>query len=650
MVLSLSRNPYAIRRTAIGMFATLATLAVAAGAADEYQDFAELNLEALLDQTIVTAAKHEQKISETPVAATVISAEEIAASGARNIPELLDRVAGLSVIQSSSSSFEVSARGLNELASNAMLVLIDGRSVYEEFYGVTVWEALAVSLEDIKAIEVIKGPGSAMYGANAFAGVINILTFAPDEKPGTSARTFVSNLGESQGTLRAAGRQRALAWSASTTWDRSLDWEHDLPEAEAVRTRGRFTYDLGDRTTVSCEAGHFNGSLEMLPTNTTLLADGQTHFLRSDFTHGNLVARWYLNDWTLDIEPRDVALVGVTAAIESRLHDLEFQHSFAPSDDSFVLWGGSYRHKRFSYSLQDGKVTQDIYAAFALGEWTPRRAWLLSLGVRYEDHPLVGGHAAPRGGVVFKPHADHALRFSYSQAYRDPSYLETYWRTETELAPGMASVVRGDLDVASEEIRSCEIGYQGLVTSGALVNLAVFHNQLEDLIQAAPVAYFSSPPAPHPGIPSEIVFQNLNSWDATGGELACEVDVDGGLRLSGFYAYTWLEDAATGARIVQAPLHSAQARATLRLGRQHELRLAGRYRSVAEWNLDLYGGTGTVAGDERLVVDTAWQVHLAPAGHRFTLAIENILDRRYRDHPLAIEQGRRLYASLMVGF
>ena len=619
-------------------------------ATDEYDDFAELDLESLLDQTIVTAGKHEQKISDTPVAATVITAEEIAASGARSRPELLDRVAGLDVLQTSSSSFEVAARGLVEPGCNTMLVLVDGRSVYEEFYGQTVWGVLTVSIEDVKAIEVIKGPGSAMYGANAFAGVINILTFAPEEKTGTVVRTFVSALGESQGTLRTAGRQDALGWDVSTTWDRSLDWEVDQPQSESVTVNGRLEYDLGERSRVGLEAGAFNGELALLPGAAEVGVDGQNSFVRADLTWGDLDLRWYVNDWDFDIVAASVDLIGQTATLANQVHDLEFQHSFRPGADTFVLWGGRYLHKRYSYSLQPDDVRQNVYAGFALAEWEPRPSWLLSLGVRYEHHPLVGGHAAPRGGLVYKPHPDHALRASYSEAYRDPSYLETYWRTEIEVLPGFGQLVHGDLDVDSEKIQSVEVGYQGLVTSNVLVNLAVFHNEMTDLIQMVPVATYPSPPAPFPGIPAEWAFRNTDAWDSTGGEVACDADLASWLRLSGFYAYDWLQDSATGARITKAPRHSAQVRATLRLGRQHELRAAARYRAATDWAVDVTGTAHTAAAAERLVYDALWYVRLDPGDRRVSLGIQNLLDERYRDHPLAIEQRRRLFAALAIAF
>lgn len=618
----------------------------AASAGLDYRDFAELDLESLLDQTIVTAGKHAQKISETPVAATVITAEEITASGARSVPELLYRVAGLDVMRTSSSAYDVSARGLNQPGSNAMLVLVDGRSVYEDVYGLTIWEVLTVSLADIKVIEVIKGPGSAMYGANAFAGVINIITFSADEKPGTAARTYVSDLRESQGSLRTAGRRAALSWTGSTTWERSDDWEQKSPQTENVRFNGRLGYALSPRAAISIEGGLSNGKLKLMTENTPLGADGQASFLRSDLKYGSLDIRWYTNYWSMDIDPLTLELVGNEAKVVNRLHDVEFQHAFSPTPETFFLWGSQYRHKRFEYSLQEAVVRQDIFAGFVLGEWKPAEAWMLSFGVRYEHHPLVDGHAAPRGGIVYRPRTDHALRFSYSQAYRDPSYVETYWRTAIELLPEIYQVYRGDTGVASEEIRSFEVGYQGLVTPTVMLNVALYHNQMKGLIAMVPIAWFPSPPAPYPGIPSELSFQNKKSWEATGGEISAEMDLAGWLRLSGFYAYNRLRDAVTGTVIERAPAHSGYGRTAVRLSPAHSLSFTARYRSRTWWDID---GENEKSA-QRFLIDAAWHAQAEAGDYRFTLAIENLFDERCRDYPLAIEHRRRLAATIAVGF
>lgn len=615
---------------------------------DELQDFNELDLESLLNQTIVTASKHEQKLSETPVAATVITAEEIAARGIRSIPEILRLVPGLDVVQASSSDYDVSARGMNKPGSNAMLVLVDGRSVYEDFYGMTTWDRLSVNVDDIKVIEVIKGPGSVMHGANAFAGVINIITFSPDDKPGTSGRTMISNLSESLGSLRHAGRKNELSWKLTTQWDRSDDWETNNEDSEVARFTGDLIYDVGEASSVSVSGGLVNAETKLTALDKQRIIDGHNSFARADFRSGDFLVRWYMNQSEVDFDPLEDDSEGPSAHLETRMHDLELQHSFSPGSDHFLLWGGSFRLRATDYSGVTPSADESIYAAFIQEEWTPHRKLHFSLGLRYENNPTTGGKLSPRGGLVYKPNLDHSLRVSYSQAYRNPSYMESFWHIENELMPGMVQVIRGEETNKSESIQSFELGYQGMLTQDVLVGVSAFHNNIEDLISLQILDYFPAAPE-FPMIPSEMAFVNGESWTADGGELTLQADPYSWLRLSGAYSYVWVEDKETKEPQSQVPAHHAHAVAALRLARDHQLQLVGRYRSGAQWEDGTFGIESNVISQERFFVDLAWSVQVK-GGHRFTLAAENIFDKRVRDYPLAIEQRRRVLMSVAVEF
>ena len=141
--------------------------------------------------TVVTATRTGQSIRDVPSAVTLITADEISASGATSLQELLHWVPGLDLMQSSRGDLNVASRGMVTNASSRLLVMIDGRSVYLDFFGVTLWEHLNVTLSDIARIEIVRGPGSALYGANAFLGTINILTRSAADLPTLTTRVGV---------------------------------------------------------------------------------------------------------------------------------------------------------------------------------------------------------------------------------------------------------------------------------------------------------------------------------------------------------------------------------------------------------------------------------------------------------------------------
>jgi len=611
----------------------------------DYNDFSELDLESLLDQTIVTASRQAQKLRDTPVTATVITREQIADSGARSIPELLRDIPGVDVIQTTSSSYDVSARGLNQPGSNAMLVLVDGRSIYMDSYGLTVWDMLSIGLEDIQSVEVIKGPASVLYGANAFAGVINVITIPAGERAGLTARVHASNVGESYGSLRHSGRADAWSWRASSSWDRGENWETDTRDSDIVRFDGRIHRDLGEGSSLSAGGGHVNGSTRVLVSDEPLWIDGVMSHGRIDAHLGQVLAR--VSTQVTDVEVAPQFLPAPRATIEAVRRDLEVQHAFTLGSTHDLLWGGSYRHIGTRYGAQQIEAKEDIYAGFVLEEWTPRPELRISAGFRYEHHPRVGSQVAPRGGVVYEFAADQTLHASYGKAYRDPTYVESYLYLEADSPLDVPVIIRGEPDNDSETIEAFEIGYRGLLSRAVYLQGALFHHTIDDIIEPSDLDTFPSPPAPVGGIASEIAFVNGPSWRARGGELSVQADPTAWLQLTGSYSYVWLDDVATGHHVSRAPVHAAKLGGVLRPAATHELLLDARFRSAAVWETE---NSPRSLSDERFVIDATWNVEPVAGDLTLSIVLRNLLDRRFRDHPLAIEQRRRLLMSITVDF
>src|SRR5207237_6043474 len=160
---------------------------------------AESTADDILEEQVVTASARSSSESKTPASLTIISEDEIRMSGAATIPEILRRVPGIDVAEMNPSDTNISIRGFNRRVANKVLVLVDGRSVYQDFLGTTLWPLLDVAVQDIARIEVIRGPGSALYGANAYAGVVNIITKTGDEVNGGRALLQTGNYGTLQG-------------------------------------------------------------------------------------------------------------------------------------------------------------------------------------------------------------------------------------------------------------------------------------------------------------------------------------------------------------------------------------------------------------------------------------------------------------------
>ncbi|MBX3301361.1 MAG: TonB-dependent receptor, partial [Nitrospira sp.] len=166
----------------------------------------------LREETVSIAARHEQPISEAPSNVYVITDDDIRRSGATDLPTVLRRIPGLEVMQVTGADFNVSVRGDNQLVSNKLLVMVDGRSIYVDVQGSVFWKAIPVTLPEIKRIEVQKGPASVLYGFNAFDGIINIITKSPEEMKGATAQFGGGTYGTINSAAVYANRYKKLGF------------------------------------------------------------------------------------------------------------------------------------------------------------------------------------------------------------------------------------------------------------------------------------------------------------------------------------------------------------------------------------------------------------------------------------------------------
>ena len=168
-------------------------------------DFLDMSLEELVDYRLMSMSRKEQRVADMAAAAYVVTAEEIRQSGATSIPEALRLVPGITVAQISSNRWAVTARGFNDRLAGKLLVLVDGRSIYSPFLAGVLWENQDVMMEDVERIEVIRGPGAALWGTNAMNGVINIITRTAASTQGGLISTTVGTNGLSTLSMRHGG-------------------------------------------------------------------------------------------------------------------------------------------------------------------------------------------------------------------------------------------------------------------------------------------------------------------------------------------------------------------------------------------------------------------------------------------------------------
>jgi len=525
-----------------------ASLGMTTAQAASTTEVADLNLEELMDVKIYSAAKKEQAMSDTAAAAFVITQEDIRRSGATSIPDALRMAPGVQVAQIDANSWAISIRGFNDQFSNKLLVLIDGRTVYSPLFAGTYWNAQDAVLEDIDRIEVIRGPGGTVWGANAVNGVINIRTkhskntqgglvsaHAGNYQDGGSIR-YGGDLGK-DGTYRvyAKGRQNN-AYLNSNDQNTNDQWN-------SGQGGFRADYSLTDKDNLS-----FSGDILEMGGNGTI-AGGTGVGTNTDISQRNANAtaklthktedgEWYLQSYYLTDERR---LITANYLIDT--FDMEFQHNFQADKRNALTWGLDYRlvadqlsnFNGVSFS-PDSRSTQ-LFSAFLQDQFSITDDLRLTIGSKIEHNDYTGFEYQPSGRLLWKLNENHSTWTSVSRAVRVPSRSHENVRIDLYSIKAGPSVVQGAIvgnpDLQAEEVTALEWGYRAQLSQNISFDVATFYNMYDKLVSKYPKVVRS------PGLTQNLsVLDNGLTGASYGAELYANWKVTDFWRLQP--GYTWL--------------------------------------------------------------------------------------------------------------
>jgi len=266
-------------------------------------DLTELSLEELMNIEVTTVSKKEQTLFESPAAVYVISPEDLRRSGARNIPDALRTVPGMQVAQINANKWSVTARGFANLFSNKLLVLIDGRSVYSPLFSGVFWETQDVVLEDVKRIEVVRGPGGTLWGANAVNGIVNIITQKARDTQGGLVQVGSGTEERGFGTVRYGGRLGEQAYfrvyGKYFTRDAFADsaGQQGADDWRVLRTGGRIDWAFSAKNMLTLQGDAYDGEIGQPLSITTSLSPPYVKTILSDIrvSGGSVLGRWERN-------------------------------------------------------------------------------------------------------------------------------------------------------------------------------------------------------------------------------------------------------------------------------------------------------------------------------------------------------------------
>ncbi len=627
--------------------------------------------ELFFDMPIVLSANRlEQKVEDAAVSISVIDREMIEASGARSIPEVLRLIPGMQVGYSGNEfgdepKYVVSYHGHTEQYSKQMQVLIDGRSIYNPFFGGILWKAAPINIDDIERIEVSRGPNLATYGANAFLASINIITRTAAEDQGSYIRTNLGDHRVRDLTYRYGHGDGKLDYriTIGTMNDRGLDSANNNPNPDASGRNNidyRIDYQINDTNSLSYQGGYGNQRQQsdrnheaVLPTARTVTNIRFFQFFKWESTldtknaiqlqyYYNLYDKddRYLSD-TISVAGVDPFELNIDASIRSERHNLELTHFFYPGDDLKLVWGASLQTdfvRSPTFLNTDSSVRYQQYRVFANTEWFFNPSNIINFGVLAENNEANKTSFSPRLSFTHIFNPNHRIRIGISQAIRSPFVYEakadvgySHALTLNGAPVGITArdqIIIGNENLNNEKIISQEIAYYGNFLNGNLMfNGRLFHDRISNFIDT--LREDVNDPAIDNIDNTRLYFTNPISSSTNGLEVELNYRPAPDLRIVGSGAIIHIISNSHAASI-SAPRYSYSLLAIKQFDEQYSASTAYYYVEDFTWMDSSSTGKYKI-----LDLRATRHFHLARSPASLSIVVKNLLDdySDYRENP-----------------
>ena len=524
----------------------------------------QLSLEQLGDVQVTTASKEPEKVWQTPAAIYVITQEDIRRSGATSIPEVLRLAPGVEVARTDSDHWAVGVRGFGGQFSKSLLVLVDGRSVYTPLFAGVYWQVQDTLLEDIERIEVIRGPGGTIWGANAVNGVINIITKSARDTHGALASATSGNVDQGIGGARYGGEtSKGLNYRVyGKGFIRGHEFHPDGANFDYWRTgQLGFRADWGtiDRDSFTLQGDMYKGSdgervaISFYSPPSVQVLDGP-----HDVAGGNLLGRWrrqLRGDSDIQVQGYYDRTTRFSPQLDEirNTFDFDFLYHFKIIGSQDILTGVGARWspdtivQHFdTLDFEPHQETDSIYSWFVQDRIPLVSNRLsLTLGSKFEHNNYSGFEWQPDARLLWTPTEHQSVWASVSRAVRTPSRLDQDLQLTDFLVAGppipIFLRVVGSKHFASEKLIGSEIGYRTLVAKNLYLDIAAFHNDYDDLYGYGPGSGFVETTPPPARLILQLPLANALKGSTYGLEIAPDWKPFDWWNLKGSYSYLHVE-------------------------------------------------------------------------------------------------------------
>jgi iron complex outermembrane receptor protein len=519
------------------------------------------------ESIVFSASRNEQRVLDTAAAVFVISQQDIKRSGVTSVPEALRMAPGIQVAQVNSNTWAISSRGFNKVASNKLLVMIDGRTVYHPVFSGTLWRTKDVMLEDIDRIEVIRGPGATMWGSNAVNGVINVITKKAGDTQGLLATAGGGTEERAFGSMRYGGKlndnidYRAYIKYNKRDNSKSAVGGDGNDEWENIRGGFKINTDLSSSDTVTLQGDIYDGNAGAYKTIVSPVAPtSPAGNVGQDFSGGNVLGKWthilsstagYSLQLYFDQAEDRTTFSTIDDSIKStvKTYDADFQNHFQLQPWQNLTWGLGLRfvtteiNNAVNFSFSPSNRDFMLYSGFVQDELTLVPDTLkFIVGSKFEYNEYSGFEFQPNAKLIFTPDNKQTLWASVSRAVRIPNRLDHDLQSFylSQAGPGVFVSGQGNRHFDSEQLIAYELGYRIQPIDSVLLDITAFYNDYEKLTSGEiGNPSIQTTPTPHAVIP--VFPDNKGTGETYGVELMAQWQAQKWWRLQGSYSYLQMQ-------------------------------------------------------------------------------------------------------------
>jgi iron complex outermembrane receptor protein len=628
------------------------------------------NYQATFNPEVFSLSKKKENAFDAPSATYVLSSEEIRRSGVTSIPEALRLVPGVQVARMDGNKWAITIRGFNRQFSNKLLVMIDGRTVYTPLFSGVFWDIYDYVFADIDRIEVVRGPGGTIWGANAVNGVINIITKSAAQTQGGYVSQIIGSQDKSITEVRCGGETKDgnnyRLYAKKSVRDGLDRFSTNTENKDGMsQDRAGFRYDMSSiaDNKISISGDVFDGtSYNYFPNLNNPTKNDK------DSRGANIVVNWdrkisnkssfILNSY-LDYDQFDIPVLKRTA----HTFDVDFQHFYNFSRDNQFVWGLGYRQIADDIDESDvngitpihysnEKRNDQLFTAFIQDKFALISDELyLTVGSKFEHNDFTGFEYQPNARLAYYPDRKQTIWAAVSRAVRTPTRGES----DITLRNQNSSLVlnQGDPTYESEVLTAYEVGYKIKPNTKILIDATAFYNQYNKLRTLEP----TGPSGTNPTV------ANLGYGDSYGFEIAGKWQATDDWRLESSYEYlkSRLDSSQASNDNGSVLRNSDNLQNSEGQSPQSQFKLKSFYNITPKLEFDniLYYVGGLDRGNGNLSKGIPSYVRLdTRLGYFFTknldvsVGVQNLLDQRHTEFKAALynqqtQSGRTYYAKLV---